>query len=173
MRFCSQYKTEEDLNSCLSRESELRYGACVQGENVTNENSSKEISCHNCTDCNDMTPMLVSPCWGPDSSEDCCISLDACYVNANGICSCLSFPYYYYSKMSNLLRILYKYDSQFAKLRLILSDPWQKIRKFWHFDVYRNTKKCFRGQKGVPNLWNKRRMCPKRKLWHVRRRGLL
>ena len=105
MRFCSQYKTEEDLNSCLSRESELRYGACVQGENVTNENSSKEISCHNCTDCNDMTPMLVSPCWGPDSSEDCCISLDACYVNANGICSCLSFPYYYYSKMSNLLRI--------------------------------------------------------------------
>jgi len=92
MRFCSQYKTEEDLNSCLSRESELRYSSCVQGQDVTNENSSKEISCHNCTECNDMTPMLDSPCWGPDSSEECCISLDACYVNVNeGTRGCLTY----------------------------------------------------------------------------------
>ena len=173
MRFCSQYKTEADLNSCLSRESELRYSSCVQGQDVTNENSSKEISCHNCTECNDMTPMLESPCWGPDSSEDCCISLDACYVNVNGICSCLSFPYYYYSKMSNLLRIRDKHDSYKVKLRLILSDPWQQKWDFWHFDVYRHIKKCFRGHERLSYLWNKRRMCPKWRLWHVRRRGLL
>jgi len=92
MRFCSQYKTEEDLNSCLSRESELRYSSCVQGQDVTNENSSKEISCHNCTECYDMTPMFDSPCWGPDSSEECCISLDACYVNVNeGTRGCLTY----------------------------------------------------------------------------------
>ena len=121
MRYCSQFRTEEELNSCLSRESELRYSACVQGENVTNENSSKEISCHRCTDCSDQTPVLESPCWGSDAGNDCCISLDACYVNVNGICSCLSFPYYYYSKMSKLLQICDTCDSY--RLRLILSDP--------------------------------------------------
>ena len=157
MRYCAQFKTEEDLNSCLSRESELRYSACVQGENVTNENSSKEISCHRCTDCNDKTPALESPCWGPDAGEDCCISLDACYVNVNGICSCLSFPYYYYSKMSKLLRISDACDSYKVKLRLILSDPRNKFENFEIFDIFiicKNIKKCFRGQERLSNLLN-------------------